>query len=414
MENFKQIISITIKSIVLLCALSVVVYLLWRYEYLSQFSQIDNIIGAIPIVILLIALVALGILLFLKSKQTNRVLCICLAVIFVSACALFPNSLRANWWIDYGQQPMTTENEPDLSVYAPFSAHNRLATLDTPSTHTLNENLPQLDGAVALYPVYAAIAQAFYDESTFFAEGGYASEDYKNDGERVIMTNTLRAYDGLIAGERDVIFVAGASASQKEKAKAEGANLVFTPIGKEAFVFLTAKSNPIENLSYQQIKNIYSGKTAFWSTLGWKKGGQIIAFQRPEGSGSQTGLQNLMGDIPLIAPQPLPDKNLVGTNSLMKQMSVEWKGVQPALGYSYKFYATVMYSNPDTKLLSVNGYAPTAENISNGNYPFVANFYAVTNGEPTGNVKTLIEWILSEEGQLLIEKTGYARITTTI
>ena len=117
-----------------------------------------------------------------------------------------------------------------------------------------------------------------------------------------------------------------------------------------------------------------------------------------------------MGDLPLIVPQPLPSRELVGTNSLMQQMSVTWKGVQPALGYSYKFYATVMYSNPDTKLLSVNGYAPTPENISSGAYPFTANFYAVTRGEPTGNVKTLIEWILSEEGQELIEKTGYARL----
>ena len=224
------------------------------------------------------------------------------------------------------------------------------------------------------------------------------------------MTNTLRAYDGLIAGERDIIFVAGPSANQRAAARAAGVNPVFTPIGKEAFVFVVAGSNPIENLTYQQLKNIYSGKTAYWRTLGWKEGGKIVAFQRPDGSGSQTGLQNIMKDLPLIAPQPLPSPSLAGTNSLMTQMSVEWKGVQPALGYSYKYYATVMYSNPDTKLLSVDGVAPTAENISNGSYPFVANFYAVTNGEPTGNTKILIDWILSEEGQKLIERTGYARV----
>lgn len=410
MNNLKRTVFLAVKLLFLagMCALAV--YLLWRYEYLSQFLQIDNVIGLLPVVLLLIGLTAFGILLFVPGKRKNRILCICLAAIVVLSFALFPNSLRANWWIDYGQQPMTTEHEPDLSVYAPFSEGNRLASLDTPSSHTLTHDLPQLDGAVALYPVYAAFAQAFYDEEAYFAEGGTAGKDYQNEGERVIMTNTLRAYDGIIAGERDVIFVAGASAAQRAKAEAQGVDLVFTPIGKEAFVFLTAASNPVENLTYQQIKNIYSGKTARWSTLGWREGGQIIAFQRPEGSGSQTGLQNLMGDLPLIVPQPLPSRELVGTNSLMQQMSVTWKGVQPALGYSYKFYATVMYSNPDTKLLSVNGYAPTPENISSGAYPFTANFYAVTRGEPTGNVKTLIEWILSEEGQELIEKTGYARL----
>ena len=67
-----------------------------------------------------------------------------------------------------------------------------------------------------------------------------------------------------------------------------------------------------------------------------------------------------------------------------------------------------MYPNPETKLLAINGVAPTAENISNGTYPFTVNFYAVTNGAPTGNVKNLIDLILSESGQRLIEKTGYA------
>ena len=117
-----------------------------------------------------------------------------------------------------------------------------------------------------------------------------------------------------------------------------------------------------------------------------------------------------MGDLPLIAVQPLPDPSLVGTNSLMQQMSVWWQGVQPALGYSYKFYATVMYTNPDTKLLSVDGVSPTPEHIPDGSYPFTVEFYAVTRGQPQGNVKALIDWLLSPEGQELIVRTGYAGI----
>lgn len=412
MKRVLSVFTIALKILLTAGALILGVYLLWRYEYLSQFPQVDNFVGTLPVIFVIIGVAAFGGLLFgfkVKSSVRKRVICVCLAALTALVCALFPTALRADWWVRYSQ-PMTTENEPDLSVYAPFSQNNQLAVLDEPHAQKLTEDLPQLDGAVALYPVYAAFAQAFYDEDAFIAEGGVAENTYETNGERVVMTNTLRAYKGLIAGERDVIFVAGASAEQRAAAKAAGVNLVFTPIGKEAFVFITAASNPIENLSFQQIKNIYSGKTAYWRTLGWKEGGKIVAFQRPEGSGSQTGLQNLMGDMPLISPQPLPSPALAGTNSLMKQMSVEWKGVQPALGYSYKYYATVMYSNPDAKLLSIDGVPPTAENISNGSYPFVYNFYAVTNGEATGNTKILIDKILSDEGQELIEKTGYARI----
>lgn len=252
-----------------------------------------------------------------------------------------------------------------------------------------------MDGALALYPVYAAIAETVYDKGAFTPES-------------VAFTNTLRAYEAIIAGERDVIFVASASAKQREAAEKAGAELVFTPIGKEAFVFLAGAENPIEGLSYTQIRNIYSGKTAKWRTLGWKDGGDIIAFQRPEGSGSQTGLQSVMGDMPVVSPQPLPDKSLAGSNSLMKQISVRYKGVQPALGYSYRYFANTMFPNPEAKMLKINGVAPSAENIANGSYPFTVNFYAVTNGKPEGNTKLLIDWILSPQGQRLIEKCGYS------
>ena len=119
-----------------------------------------------------------------------------------------------------------------------------------------------------------------------------------------------------------------------------------------------------------------------------------------------------MNDLPIQAPQPLPDASLIGTNSLMKQVSVVWRGVQPAMGYSYRYYATTMYANPDTRLLRVHGAEPSVENIQNGNYPFVSDFYAVTNGEPKGSARLLIDWILSPQGQELIEKTGYTPLAT--
>lgn len=49
-----------------------------------------------------------------------------------------------------------------------------------------------------------------------------------------------------------------------------------------------------------------------------------------------------------------------------------------------------MYANPDAKILKVNGVEPSVENIKNGKYPFTVSFYAITRGEPMGNVKTLI------------------------
>lgn len=391
----KYIIAI-VKAFLFVFVYAVAAFIINKYEYLVALKDIDNLVGMVPVVLILIFTIGATYLLFAKHTKTNSHITITIAALVVIAVALFPTALRGNWWIN----PLTSNEAqaaPDLTVYAPFSKDSKTAKLGEKSSLQIRADMPILDGATALYPVYAAFAETTYDEKAY-------------SPQKVLCTNTSGAYKSVINSERDIIFVATASQKQIEAAKQVGVDLKFTPIGREAFVFLVGKENPIDDISYQQIRNIYSGKTAHWRTIGWADGGNIIAFQRPEGSGSQTGLQGIMGKLPIQVPQPLPDASLIGTNSLMKQVSIKWNGVQPALGYSYRYYATTMYANPDVKLLSVNGIAPTEENIRNGTYPFIGDFYAVTNGEPKGNSKLLLDWILSPQGQEIIEKTGYTAI----
>jgi phosphate transport system substrate-binding protein len=369
-------------------------YALHKFEYLSAFDDIDNVVGMLPVALVIVATAGTTFIVWIRHSKRLVPVSAAAALLVVLAVALFPTALRGNWWIISAAAPNEAQAKPDLSVYAPFSENSKTAKLAEEASLRLTGNLPVLDGATALYPVYAAFAEATYDRNVFSPDD-------------VLCTNTSNAYEAVISGERDIVFVAGASRRQISTARATGADLRFTPIGREAFVFLVGKKNPVDNITYRQIRNIYSGKTANWRTLGWNEGGKIIAFQRPEGSGSQTGLQNIMGELPIQVPQPLPDASLIGTNSLMKQVSVEWRGVQPAIGYSYRYYATKMYANPEVKLLKVNGAEPSADNIRNGTYPFVADFYAVTNGDPKGNSKLLLAWILSRQGQEIIEKTGY-------
>jgi phosphate transport system substrate-binding protein len=378
---------------------AICVYILNKYEYFLSFGDIDNVVGMIPVALALTC--AIGITVIIWIKRTKRLIpfSAVIALITVLSVALFPTALKGNWWIN-----LTTSNEsetaPDLTLYIPFSDNSKLAKLDAQPELNFINDLPVLDGATALYPLYAAFAEAVYDKDVFSTDS-------------VLCTNTGNAYKMIITGERDIIFVASASEQQIATAKAAGVDLRFTPIGREAFVFLVGKENPVDNITYQQLRSIYSGKTAYWNTLGWREGGRIIAFQRPEGSGSQTGLQKMIMDkLPIQVPQPLPDTDLIGANSLMKQVSVEWQGVQPAIGYSYRYYATTMYANPDSKLLKVNGIEPSIENIQNGRYPFVGDFYAVTNGEPKGNAKLFIDWILSPQGQEVIKKTGYTPLVS--
>jgi phosphate transport system substrate-binding protein len=195
---------------------------------------------------------------------------------------------------------------------------------------------------------------------------------------------------------------------QLEYAKEKGVELELTPIGYEAFVFFVNSKNPIDEVSLEDIKEIYSGKITKWNELGVSGFGKIRAFQREEGSGSQSALLRLMEGKELMIP---PKEDVVwGMGEIIKQ-TANYKNFKNALGFSFRFYSTEMVKNSQIKLLKINGVAPTRENIENGTYPITSNFYAVTRkGDTSENTKKLIDWILSNEGKEIIDKTGYTPI----
>lgn len=389
----KIVIANILRTILTVIIIALDIFLLVRFDYLNNLMAVDNILGSLPLSLILLFSVAGCLLIWVKFKKERMPFSIVMAGWMIVSVALFPNSLTKNWF--RGEEVKSVGSDGEVEPYAPFKTDTKAAKLDSPASIKIMDDMPIMDGALALYPVYSAVAQSIYDESHYTDE--------------VRFTNTIRGFNGLVDGTVDIFFSAKPSASQYEYAKSKGKEIYLTPIGLEAFVFMVPKSNPINDITIQQIKNIYSGKTDFWQTLGWKEGGKIIKFQRPEGSGSQTLLQYVMGDLPIEKPQPAPNMDIIGTNSLMKQMTVEYRGVQPALGYSFKFFASVMNPNPDVKFLSLNGVAPTSENISNGTYKYATPFYAMTVGEPKGNSKKVIDWIVSSEGQSLIEKSGYSK-----
>lgn len=180
--------------------------------------------------------------------------------------------------------------------------------------------------------------------------------------------------------------------------------LILTPIAKEAFVFFVNKENPVDNLTVKQIWDIYQKRIVSWDAVGGRVE-NILPFQRPENSGSQTiMIATVMQGQTL--PPPLVEENAHGMGEIIQDVAA-YRNYSSAIGYSFRFYATEMNPSANVKLLSVNGIRPTPENIRTGRYPFTVNIYAVTTGRESGNAKKLIEWLRSAQGQRLIENCGY-------
>lgn len=330
----------------------------------------------------------------LKLKTAKQILVLFLIVLLfamfnVSIYFILTRRL-ANNFSDTSQAKMI-----DVEAYLPHNPDSDLVRID--SSLKLTKNLPVLDGAAALVPVYAAFVDAVYPEGSVTFEGGSFSDDnfYGENfapDSKMQYKNTVRGYQAIVDGSTDILFCAAPSAEQKQYAEEKGVELVYVPVGLEAFVFFVNENNPIEDLSPEQVRKIYTGEYKNWSEVGGANR-VINPVSRLSGSGSQSAMDSFMKGQEIKGKSPLA---LTGGS----------------IGFSFRYYMDGIVGNETVKMLSLNGVYPSSENIKNGTYPIIAQFYAIYRADNTNeNIPVLIDWILSEEGQRIIEETGYVGIS---
>lgn len=256
------------------------------------------------------------------------------------------------------------------------------------------ENYPRIDGSTATLP----LAEAF--------KANFTKTDI-NEIE-VKHSKTHNAYVNLINGDVDLILVTEPSEDEKKLAQNNGIELECFPIVKEAFVFFVNKDNPVKNLSLGQIQDIYSGKIKNWNEVGGNNN-KIVAFQRPENSGSQTGMLKLVMQGKKIM-KPTTETISQSMADIIDIIS-DYDNRETAIGYSYYYYATTMYTNAQMRLLEVNGIEPTYENIQTGLYDLQTAYYAVIRKDESENSNTrkLLNAMMSEIGQKVAKEAGYVQ-----
>ncbi len=340
-------------------------------------------------------LVVLYIMFLFWSSKRRVIVIIGVAFVLLAAASI---AVRNGYQAYQDTVPTVSIQDVDLSDYAPFHGEKR-TLLDKSASIVIKNDFPVLDGSSALYPVYGAFAEALNPDlkQYIFING----EKYYN--KYIQCNNTANAYENLIKGKADIIFVSPPSQKQLDDAKKAGVTLNMTPIGKEAFVFFVNRKNPVSSLTLLQIKDIYADRIKNWKEVGGRYR-KIRAFQRPEGSGSQTALQKLMyGDTIMKAPhRDVP----AGMGGIVRRVA-DYQNYGGAIGFSFRFFLLGMMHEENIKILEIGGIYPSEANIADNKYPLTAEFYAVTAGSKNQNVKKMIKWILSAEGQEIIRKTGY-------
>lgn len=355
---------------------------------------------------------------FVTSTVINKIavkkLLVVLMVILLGGCFdgyLYMNRPSVKYG-GHGFKYMHGYSSTDFTDYTVYSDNSKLAVLTEESELIIEneEDMPILDGAEACYPLYAAFARATYkDIDIIEKEWIEKGENIWKNGRIVSFTNSINAFDRLIYGEKDVDMFFGAkpSTSQLEEAQRVNVELDITPIAKEAFVFFVTEDNPVDNLSSEDIKAIYHGDITNWKQLGGKDE-EILSFQRPKNSGSQTMMEYFMGDVSLKEPQTY---EVVGAMEGVITKVAQFNSEKGAMGYSFRYFVEELNQEKNVKLLSVDGISPSIENIENGTYPLVTNVCLITRKDDSNPyVEKMKEFILSDQGQSIVKETGYSRV----
>ena len=221
---------------------------------------------------------------------------------------------------------------------------------------------------------------------------------------------------GIAAMINGTVDIANASRKMKDRelkmAKDRGQNPLEHVVGYDALAVFLHPDNPLKELSLEQLKEIYGrkGKAKNWSDLGVTvpgcKGNEIVVVSRQNNSGTYAYFQ----------------KAVLGKKGKYRSGTLDMHGSKDvvdlvektpcAVGYSGLAYATdhvvmACISNEGNACVS-----PSVASAVDRSYPIARPLFMYTNGEPEGEIKKYLDWLMSEAGQCIIKGKGYAPMKT--
>lgn len=322
---------------------------------------------------------------------------------------------RTGSWGSINQNVERGDDWQQIVTDSPFKLGEITSTTDEygyESKHCDKGTYPYIDGSTVCVPMAVEFARQHlgFEDTTAnqfvdFSTTHYAYENLMNK-ENVSQNYVHYKLDAFIdMGSVDLVIATEPSDEELAHAKELGVTLKKTPVCYDAFVFITHKDNPVESLTVEEIKKIYTGEIKNWKEVGGKDE-RIRAFQRDKNSGSQTAMENLvMGNSDMI--DPIEVKIIVGMGELVDAVA-EYENETASLGYTYRYYIDTLYKNDNIKTIAVDGITPTDDNIRSGAYPFTTNYYAVIReGDEEAIGGKFLNWMLSDEGQQCITQAGY-------
>ncbi len=188
--------------------------------------------------------------------------------------------------------------------------------------------------------------------------------------------------------------------AEKEQVRSRyGAAVKEIPVALDGVAIYVHESCAIPSLSQAQVKGIYTGQITNWRDVGGKDM-KIVPYSRENNSGTYVFFkEHVLGN----ADYAREIQTLPGTAAVVNAVSKD----PASIGYGGIAYASGIRALPIRKDEKSEPVAPSLATVESGRYPLSRNLFFYTAGEPTGDVKAFIDWVLSPEGQKICEEVGY-------
>jgi phosphate transport system substrate-binding protein len=245
-----------------------------------------------------------------------------------------------------------------------------------------------IDGSTTVLPI------AQYCAEEYMAKNGNVNITVKGGGSGVGITSLIEKTCNIADSSR--------SMKQQEIKKAISKNVepVAHIVAMDGIAVIVNKSNPLKNLTKKDLINIYTGKVKFWSQIEGYEGENkvIVVISRDTASGTYESFSELALNKQKVRKDAL-------TNASNKAIASVVQTTPGAIGY-----VGLGYLNENIKAVTVEGIECNATNVLRAKYPLARPLFMYTNGKPTGAVKDFIDYVLSKEGQDLVQESGFVKI----
>lgn len=300
---------------------------------------------------------------------------------------------------------MNASSESTLDTNSSVSVDNKTSIESKASEDGDNDEtfafskttFPIFDGSTSLKPLGIGIASHFLDISREEAD------------DMLTFHMTDEAYYYLMYGSASILIAAEGCDEVMEVYKEHKFEYEKEPIAMEGLVFVVNKNNPVDSLTVDEIKGIYSGRITNWSQVGGNDC-PIIPFQRTETSGSQVMMRKcVMTDCELTdAPTELRPSMM---GALIDDVA-SYNNSANAIGYTVYYYADSMKMANGLKILNIDGIEPNNETIGSQKYPFTNPYYCIIKKGIRENApaRRMYNWLVSKEGQEVVASEGYVAI----